>query len=149
MPQTKRFLTLLICLSLTLAACSSVAQGSGNLPPDKEGMAALDKPFQLHYDEARLLPDENIWIRFTAVQSDNRCPKDVQCVVAGEAHVVLAIAMNDQDAVLIGLSTQLEQSTGVVGDYRVLLQAVEPLPQSSDQPIPAEDYVITLVISRK
>jgi hypothetical protein len=30
-----------------------------------------------------------------------------------------------------------------------LLQAVEPLPQSSDQPIPAEDYVITLVISRK
>ena len=149
MYRSIRFLTILTCLSLVLAACATAAQGPAEMPPDKEGMASLDKPFQLKFDEAMLLPEENIWVRFASVKSDNRCPKDVQCVQAGEANIILSISMNDQDAILIELSTLLDQSTAVFEGYRILLQAVEPIPQSSGGPTPEKDYVVTLVISRQ
>lgn len=144
-----RFITILACLSLVLAACSSMVQGTAEVPPGKEGMAALDQPFQLRFDEAMLLPDQNIWVRFATVKSDNRCPKDVQCVQAGEARIILSISVNDEDATLVELSTMLDQATVVFEGYRILLQAVEPYPQSSGLPTPEKDYVITIVISRQ
>ena len=149
MPRTITFFTLLICFSLALAACSPMVQGTAEVPPGKEGMAAIDQPFQLRFDEAMLLPDQNIWVRFAAIKSDNRCPKDVQCVQAGEARIILFISVNDEDATQIELSTMLDQATAVVEGYRILLQAVEPYPQSSGLPIPEKDYVITIVISRQ
>jgi len=126
-----------------------MVQGTDEVPPGKEGMAAIDQPFQLQFDEAMLLPDQNIWVRFAAVKSDNRCPKDVQCVQAGEARIVLSISVNEGNAILLELSTVLDQATVVVEGYRILLQAVEPYPQSSGLPTPEKDYVITIVISRQ
>ena len=144
-----RFIAVFACLSLVLATCSPMIQGTAEVPPDKEGMASLDQPFQLKFDEAMLLPDENIWVRFAEVTADNRCPKDVQCVQAGEARIILSISVNDEDATQIELSTVLDQATVVVEGYRILLQAVDPYPQSSGLPTPEKDYVITIVISRQ
>lgn len=145
--KTKIYI-LLICFLLALSACSSAAQGPAEMPPDKEGMASLNKPFQLKFDEAILLPDENIWVRFASVISDNRCPQDVQCVQAGEARIILSISVKDQNAIQIELSTTLDQAAVVVEGYQILLQAVEPLPPSSGQPTPEKDYVVTILISR-
>ena len=61
----------------------------------------------------------------------------------------LNVSIADNDARFIELATMPNQNSAAIEGYSVLLQAVEPYPQSAKPNTPEEEYTITIVISRQ
>ncbi len=53
--------------------------------------ARLGESFSLPVSESARVEDAEITIAFEEVSSDSRCPKDVNCIQAGEAVILLAV----------------------------------------------------------
>lgn len=68
-----------LATSLALAACVEVGQES------------LDESFTLRVGEITRVESAGIEIKFEEVVSDSRCPRDVNCIRAGEAVVRLSV----------------------------------------------------------
>jgi hypothetical protein len=94
------------------------------------------------------ISDTDLSIIFQEVVEDSRCPKDVQCVWAGQVIVRLGVSTGEQQAVsdvLMGLNGPPDAPNQVqVGNYTIELLMVEPYPTSQPVPIPP---VVTLIVS--
>lgn len=76
--------------SLALAALLSALACAGCSSLPREGVqVALSQPFTLRPGERASLPQQAS-LRYVGVESDSRCPPQVQCVWAGDARVNLA-----------------------------------------------------------
>lgn len=84
-------------------------------------------------------------IRFTGALSDSRCPKDVECIWAGE--VVVGLTVNQRD-IQLTLGPKPGADTTSVGGYLLRLLEVNPYPVAGQQ-IPPENYSIKLGVSRE
>lgn len=111
------------------------------LLPSTCGAADLGEPVRLEVGESAEISE--IRITFMGVDGDNRCPRDVQCIVAGQARVVLEIDDGE------GSPTRLQvdvppggEGRGRFGDYELVVD-VEPEAQA-DEAIEPEDYVVTV-----
>jgi hypothetical protein len=87
---------------------------------------------------------ERLAVVFLRVAEDSRCPRDVQCVRAGEARVELELRVDDRvEGVL--LATPVEPRSAALGPYRVHLVRLDPLPTRAGPP---ERYTATLRIEK-
>jgi hypothetical protein len=111
--------------------------------------ASLDKEFTLAIGQTASISSENLKIKFLDVTADSRCPKDVQCIWAGEVTCSFEIAAN-------GSAKQMEltQPSGsdvdagiTTGGYNYKF-TVEPYPESTKK-IEKEDYRVKMTVSTK
>jgi len=70
---------------LLLAACTSVASGSGGMGP----MVADGQSFTLAPGASAMLADHST-LRYVSLVADSRCQPDVQCIRAGDAEIAMA-----------------------------------------------------------
>lgn len=112
------------------------------LLPSAGGAADLGEPVRLHVGETAEVAE--LKVTFSGVDGDNRCPRDVQCIVAGRARVVLEVDDGE------GSPTRLQvdvppggEGKGRAGDYELVVD-VEPETRAGVA-IEPDDYVITFV----
>ena len=130
-------LTMKVLLIMLLSACGvEISAGF-----------RLDQPIRLKPGDSATLRDENLSLRFIRVDSDSRCPSDVQCVTAGEASITVEARRLPATAALLSLSLPDGDSADYL-DYEVRLLELEPYPLSTET-IPPGDYRATLVVSRR
>lgn len=78
---------------ILLAACASP---SGDTVMAAAQTRAFDQPFTLAPGDSVVVGAEHVRVAFDRVTADSRCPRDVQCIWAGEATVLARIAPNGQ-----------------------------------------------------
>ena len=110
----------------------------------------LNRAFTLKVGERAMLKGTRLRIKFMAVESDSRCPKDVTCVWAGNAAVSLHLSTRTGN---ITVSRNTSASPQFVTDseyrgYKVKLVGLSPYPRSNRK-IAAGDYVATLLVSKE
>jgi hypothetical protein len=89
-------------------------------------------------------------IVFKKVISDSRCPKDANCIWAGEIRIQLQIFSGTDTLVTLELTTR-EPTAEVTVDqktYVIEMTRAEPYPMSQHQ-IDPERYIVTLEVTRK
>jgi hypothetical protein len=109
-------LTAAFCCSalILFAACASL----GNARAEAAAQSATVGP-------------DRVQIRFDRVVSDSRCPKDVQCIQAGEAVVRIVVSLSGGTANELELNTRRDGNSTIVGKYVLTLTALEPVPVST------------------
>lgn len=106
----------------------------------------LDAPFKLAYRTTQSNSDENIRIRFDGVNSDERCPIEYSCVVAGNAEVALTFWSGaKKESFVLNTSNDPQAWTGM--GYTVSLIGLAPA-KSAYRPLPRRDYVVTVLVGK-
>ena len=156
-PSTDWFrAALLVALALPLAAAGCAASDAAG---PREAPADVPVPVERGAErpadgpavdgEVRLTPGASVTadghtVRFVEVADDNRCPADVQCVVAGEAHVLLEIdGAPARLAVPYAGQPEDDPSTVTVGGVEVTVTALEPAPRT-DRPDATPEVVLVV-----
>ena len=134
-----------LSFGLMIAACGAPPTHAPN------PSASLGKPFTLAVDQSATLADAPITLKFVAVSEDSRCPKKVNCVWSGQAVISLSAQTNGSAPQPLILSTihspEKTDRVAFVG-YQIVLQDVQPYPETPDNPIKPEDYRVTFVVTR-
>jgi hypothetical protein len=133
-----------LALAAGLAAAISCAAASG--APESQARPELGKPFTLAAGESASLDSGKISVRFVAIGEDSRCPKNEQCVWAGNARVELEVRTNGSPQ-SISLNTNKGAAEREIDGYFVSLQDVAPAPISG-RAIAPQDYRVTLTVGR-
>lgn len=102
---------------------------------------------RLRMGESVELGDTRARITLHDVQADSRCPVDVTCVWAGDAHIRLEAAPATGSATLLDLHTTLDPKEAVFAGWMLRLIDVEP-PRMSTDTVRPQDYSVRLAISR-
>jgi hypothetical protein len=131
----------LIVSSLAWTACSLAG-------PAQPQALELDKDFSLKPGEWMQSADASVKLGFEAVTADSRCPKNAQCMVAGEA--IVKVWMQQGSAPR--QTRELRSAAGDpqrtrVGDMEVRLLQVDPYPISG-RTTPPQAYIATLTLRR-
>jgi hypothetical protein len=124
--------------------------------------AALGTPFTLAPGAKVTVGGEGLEIEFTGIKTDSRCPSDVMCAwsgVAGLQFKATAPSGATGDFVLGGYADPegvvrpvMEAGvapTAVLDDYLITITHIRPYPAQHDQPIAPEEYVATLVVTKR
>jgi len=132
-------------LSLLVAAC-----GEGKAEPPKESRAGrLGESLTLGVGESVRVEDVDLTIAFQEVASDSRCPKDVTCIQAGEAVVLLALGTEAGEKAVLELGVPPGGSSIEASFHDIRITIVELIPQKeSGKPIDPATYVATVKVSR-
>ncbi|HEX9149858.1 MAG TPA: hypothetical protein VF958_11910 [Thermoanaerobaculia bacterium] len=116
-------------------------------PPDRTGTpaAAPGERFRLRKGDSLRITGTHARITFEKVVSDNRCPVDVACVIAGEARVLFRLDELEKSPLGFELDTGKNPNATVNG-YAVALLLVSPAPRSTAQ-IDPQSYVVELTVT--
>ena len=123
------------------------AGGADSAPQGPTGSAGLDRPFTLKAGTSVSLEAERLTVAFDRLLSDSRCPKGVNCIVAGEAVVRISLSKAGSAREGRDLQTTADGAEATYGAYRIKLVAVDPYPIADRQTAP-KDYVVTLLVTR-
>jgi hypothetical protein len=105
------------------------------------------KEFTLAPGQAAALQGENLSLKFEGVTGDSRCPRDVQCIWAGEVtSQVIATLAGSSSTLTIVQGGGSNGARTIIGGFEMTTK-VEPYPVSS-QKIPARDYRLTVIIRK-
>jgi hypothetical protein len=122
---------------LALAGCSAApARDLQSVDPGTEVTLAPGASVSLKSGELK--------VRFVAVTEDSRCPRDVNCIWAGEVKVRLETRHSTNTATPV--EVRAGDSTDS-GGYRLTVVRVEPQPVSTTRIAP-QDYRVTLTIAK-
>jgi hypothetical protein len=136
-------LAAVVCAAPALLGCRTPA-----FVPGADGCGATaDTLLVICVGQELRAPGGVMRIAFLGVQSDSRCPVDVQCVWAGNAAVELGIAVGTGPTVRYVLNTGLDPRSVTIGTTRLTLLDLRPT-RVSTTPIPSDRYVATLQIAR-
>ena len=130
-----RYGVMLSCL-FALTACDESFTGP---------TTPLNTEFTLAPGETMAIERASLSIRFNEITGDNRCPADALCVLGGSADVSIT-AISDRSTRDYVLRTGDMRPVEHEGATITLIQ-VSPYPFSS-QPIAADDYRVTLKVTR-
>jgi hypothetical protein len=85
-------------------------------------------------------------LRFTAVESDGRCPKQVTCVWTGEANIVIEINDGtDTEQYRISIpALGLHREILSIDSHKVYLKNIEPYPIRTDDNLEAYKLVLKI-----
>jgi hypothetical protein len=109
---------------------------------------ALGAPFDLRPGQSAEIDDAHLLVHLSEVRDDSRCPADVVCVRAGDVTVVLQLATQQAGSATVELKFESAPLTTTHGGYRVTITAVQPYPFAAGTPIPASEYVVSLVVEK-
>jgi len=73
---------------------------------------------------------DRLRIKFVAVE-DSRCPRDVQCIWAGNAKVTITVTNRKGESKTFDLNTNLEGKSARFDGYEIKLGSVSPHPNSN------------------
>lgn len=144
------------CLICFAVVCFALPDCRGAVVAGKrtEGstrVARLDNELKLKAGQRAVLKRGGLRIKFLAVENDSRCPKNVTCVWAGNAEVLLEVSTHGGRGKEMKLNTNASRQTSDEGKYRgymVKLIGLSPYPQDGRK-IAARDYTVTLLISKE
>lgn len=136
MSPCRKVVLVVATVAAVVSACSDDPTGPG-----------LGEEFLLAPGQRVLLPETGVRVRFLRVAGDSRCPRQAQCVWAGDAQVVLEVAPGDGDAAEYTLHTN--EGSGprslVLGRRELALLRLEPWPEMPGG-VAGEDYRAVLVL---
>jgi hypothetical protein len=104
--------------------------------------AASGKPVRLKIGESTTVEETDLQIGFEDVTGDSRCPKNVQCVWAGEATVVLWVRRGSEEKTTVTL--KVPPGGGASTTYRdvtIRIVGLEPQTEAGKR-IARTDYVV-------
>ena len=133
---------------VTITACST-GTGLARCDDSNRGPAVcarLGEPFDVRINDIAYIAETRFSIQVDGVPEDSRCPSDVMCAWAGNARVALTLR-DGTDVYAVDVNSTPNRHTVTRGRYTVELIDVRPVPIAG-QPIPAEAYVIRLVVRR-
>ncbi|MCO6475293.1 MAG: hypothetical protein J5I94_01660 [Phaeodactylibacter sp.] len=117
-------------------------------PPEQSSQQMLE----IKYNETKEAAGEQMKLTFRDV-NDSRCPKDVQCISAGEAKVMMVVdkggASENIELAARGLCYEEDGSCGseaTAMGYKFKLLSLNPYPEQDMTPLP-EDYVVKVEYS--
>ncbi len=122
-----------------------------NLTVLSSGYAGVDDSFSLAVGETASVEGTDLSLTFDAVTRDSRCPKDVSCIVAGEAVVVFVARLGGEHSELTfkvppgGPGRKDEQA---LDRFTITIVELEPETDSTTK-IDASDYVATVVVTTR
>lgn len=73
---------------------------------------------------------DRLRIKFVAVE-DSRCPRDTNCIWAGNAKVTIRVTSRSGKAEVFDLNTNLDQKSVRFGGYEITLGDVAPYPAAN------------------
>lgn len=138
---------------MALAALAAVSCSRGMTEPAADGSAAqvvsVGDTVQLKYGESAAIRQTAVRVQFSRVVADSRCPIDVVCVWAGDAHVRLTVTSASASASrTYDLHTYSDPKFADHDQYRLSLVEVGPS-RRSDTTIRLQDYYVKLEITQK
>ena len=127
--------------SLACIACSTADSA-------QPAYIEMGKSFSLRVGESALAREQTLRVGFEGVTSDSRCPKDEQCVWAGDAIARIWVQQGSGPKETRALHTAAgaAQAVRVLG-VEVRLLSLDPYP-GTGKPIANGNYVATLALSR-
>ncbi len=135
------------CLALlSLMSCNS---GTTKLLPYQ---TQLNQAFDLRYGTTIGLPDEQMEISFEKL-TESRCPKDVNCVQAGEGIISLVVKVGNQSEHLVLKAKGLCQDKPECGEaksvlnYTLTLMSLDPYPSKVLED--KQKYVAKMIVTKK
>ena len=114
-------------------------------PPSSE--ASLEAEFPIAPGQTVSIRSETLKMRFTSVVADSRCPKGEQCIVAGNAEILLELEAKDSETLSVSLNTLNEPREARFGTYAVRLIRLDPAPVMNQTIDPAK-YIATLFVQK-
>jgi hypothetical protein len=111
----------------------------------------LEQSFTLRPGGSASLATEVVEVGFARVSSDSRCPTEARCIWEGVATVEVWAAVGRGPRTLLTLDSSDMQGYArerAHAGYRFRLVHLEP-PQSLASPIRADQYVLTLLVTRE
>lgn len=133
-----------------LGACASVASEPASVASEPVEVStqhpAFGASFTLHPGEAVEVGTERVRVRFDAVPQDSRCPRDVQCIRAGDATVRLTVTTAGQRDQTVNLRTTPAGAVATVGAYAVTLSDLAPARATTEE-IREADYRASLSVT--
>ncbi len=140
---------LLMATTLSLGACS----GRPGTLPSEPALQATETASLAIGQSALFTNGRELRVSFESVDSDSRCPADVQCVWSGDAEIRLRLELSGPGAsatprvMYIGLHTTLQPQRVIVSDaFAIRLVSVSPDNQAGT-PIPASAYRATIEVT--
>lgn len=139
-----------------------IAEPTPAVTPTAGPQPALGEDFSLKFGEKAVIADVGLQVSFDEVVEDSRCPTDVQCVWSGIVDVRLTAQLPPQPAQSFVVGGTTDAQGNVLGPvveasgptvwwyagYTITLKQVTPYPQHANNPIPFEDYAVTLVVQQ-
>lgn len=104
---------------------------SANPPKPAKPVAVLGQPFEVQIGKSTRIPSQKLDVTFERVTEDSRCPKDVECVWAGQIGVVVGLKQagknwGSANLIVQGNHYVTPKSIGKIGPYHVKLVAAAP-----------------------
>ncbi|WP_298753818.1 hypothetical protein [uncultured Psychroserpens sp.] len=98
---------------------------------------------------------EDYEVKFKKLVSDSRCPKDVMCVRAGEAKVLVSIYKKgdfvlDKEITIHASGYVMEENNLAFNgtDFKIYGMTLKPYPKGTNS-IPEQDYILDVVFQPK
>ena len=113
-----------------LAGCAGQSDVQPEAQPDPSVSVVGDTAF-LELPLGRSADNGEISVTFDAVSEDSRCPREVQCVWAGNGAIRLTLTGGDETEVVI-LNSTLEPREATFGPYTVGFRDLTPYPVSGE-----------------
>ena len=137
-------------LVLVMAALAAAGCASGTTEPEiienASTVVSVGDTVSLRFGEAVTIAQSGLRVQFRNVVGDSRCPIDVVCVWAGDAHVQIAVG-NATTTSTYDLHSTLEPKSVQHESYRFQLVEVGPSRRAEETPRESE-YYVKLVITR-
>ena len=129
--------------SLAIGACAS----NNALPTEPVVYSQAEAADSVRVRAGQTIVVEGIKVRFSAVESDSRCPMDAICIWEGDAVAVFSVYQNCDACLESGsgtlqlkLHTTLEPKSGTAHGFRVELLNLQPYPRAASPTKPDAYY---------
>jgi hypothetical protein len=126
----------------------------GEAPAPGRVAATLGSPFQLKTGQTALIDRQGPVVEFAEVVEDSRCARDVVCIQAGRARILLRVS-SPGDVLSFGtpeltleagrVDPAADTVSGAFGEYLFELSVLDPYPETTAPQPP--DYTATLVVT--
>jgi hypothetical protein len=94
----------------------------------------------------KIVTRDKLKIKFVSVE-DSRCPKDVNCVWAGNAKVTIKVTNRRGESKTFDLNTNLETKSVKFEGYEIKLGSVTPYPKAN-APTGQNDYTAIFIVTK-
>ena len=110
---------------------------------------AIDEPFNLPVNQRGMVEPDGLTIEFSNVLEDSRCPRQVNCVWAGQVRIVIYAWLTGVEPTAFELNTtpSLNQDVIPYDAYQIRLLSLDPYPETVEPKLRLEDYRATFVVS--
>jgi hypothetical protein len=136
---------LLILFAAIILGGTQIASAQVDGPYDKDP-TTNEQSVTLGVNQSKKIFDGKLMVKVVAVVEDSRCPKDVDCIQAGNAKVRVSFRKGNDPLKVVDLDLNAGQTSAMYGNYKITLTALTPYPATA-APIKRNRYMATLTVA--